>query len=174
MSTPIQGEGGSAVEIRAFETADRESVSRLRHAVWHRSYGSVLPPAMVQQRDLESFLEEAVDRPNATWLLCEGENLPGCYSLDANCIDELLVDPGAQRCGHGSALLNHARVELKERGFAHVQVGLEDFNSAGIAFFRQAGWQKIGSEALDFPGGLRVAAMTWSTRLTGPAVVGGS
>lgn len=164
MSADIDSATRLNPDIRALEPADRGAVALLRHLVWHRSYGAILPRNIVQQHHYKKFFSDH-ERFGPMWVLSVKGRVLGCYSLAANCIDELVVDPAARRSGHGSALLSHALDQLRARDFNYAQVGLEEFNSAGIAFFRQAGWRQIASEPLDFPGGLRVRASTWSVAL---------
>lgn len=156
-----------SLAIRGMGTADRGDIAGLRHRAWHHNYASRLPESLVQRHDYAHFFNQYTVTDGIGWLLQAGERIVGCYTLQANCIDELIVDNDVRRSGHGTLLLEHALQQLRARGFSYAQIGLEDFNKPGIGFVRQTGWRKIGSEPLELPGGMTVGAQTWSRPVDG-------
>jgi GNAT superfamily N-acetyltransferase len=78
-------------------------------------------------------------------------------------IDQLIVDPAAQRRGHGSRLLNAAADTLRSDGFSHARCWVGSTDDGMRRFLTAAGWaadgasREIGSE--DIPVRLRQIRM---------------
>jgi GNAT superfamily N-acetyltransferase len=67
------------------------------------------------------------------------------HPRDDGMIHELVVDPPAQRHGHGSRLLNACADTLRADGFARAHCWLTSTDDRGLAFLRDAGWQPDGA-----------------------------
>lgn len=69
-------------------------------------------------------------------------------------IDQLIVDPAAQRRGHGSRLLNAAADTLRSDGFSHAWCWVGTTDDGLRRFLTDAGWaadgasREIGSEEI--------------------------
>lgn len=101
--------GGVRPRIRLLESGEERAAA----AVWHRSgldEYDYLPrfQALGRSAAFEVFCCEIV--PEATlWVSLAQTRIVAFMALRKELIDRLYVDPGAQRQGHGAALLAHAK-----------------------------------------------------------------
>jgi len=148
---------------------DLATVAALVHAVWHETYGRTLPRPVVAARTPEHIAEEVAMRIDRGWLALLGTRLVGYCATSANCVEDLWVVRRYRRRGIGSALLERALGDLRERGYQGAQVGCENFNAPARHFFERHGWQTIGAEPQYYAAGRVVSALVYARALQAPA-----
>ncbi len=125
----------------ALESIDAEQMTR----AWEQA---ISRPPEARYRVLVA-IGQAAETSEQSPVLGFAATLP-CPDTDAHpgddgMIGELIVDPPAQRHGHGSRLLNACADTLRADGFARAHCWLTSTDDRGLAFLRDAGWQPDGA-----------------------------
>lgn len=121
--------------IRPFEDGDLPATVRL----WHRAKRRAFPyVALIQShtlKDDEHTFRRVLVGMHDLWVAEQGDHIVGFMAIRGSVIDQLYVHPACQRCGIGTALLDHAKALLPE-GFT-----LYTFqrNTAGRRFYEKHG-----------------------------------
>jgi ribosomal protein S18 acetylase RimI-like enzyme len=141
---------------------DAAAVGMVQAAVWRESFGTVLPPEVVERFDPANFARvwrgSLNTPPSPRHLLlvaCAGEQVVGFAavgpSIDQDATEtsgEVLalgVHPDARRSGHGSRLLNAAVDTLRGKGFESMSVWLLARDEDTRAFLTGAGLAPDGA-----------------------------
>lgn len=157
MSIPTPDAG-----VRAARPADAQSVGAVHAASWVTDYAALLPrrAASVDPAALASSWAQAITAPPTTqhrvMVATAGPQIAGFVAFGPSAdgdaepgadaeIVALLVDPGQQRRGHGSRLLNATVDLLRENGFGHVRIWVPEPDSPRLAFVQAAGFALDGA-----------------------------
>jgi ribosomal protein S18 acetylase RimI-like enzyme len=152
--------------IRRAVEADAEAIEAVIRRAWHRAYGDFL--------DVAAVLDEPGERV-ARWrermrsdvvtvlvwdqggqvagMVCAGASDDEDAPLDHGAVRALYVDPPAQGAGVGSALLDAAIEQLRDRGFRGVDLWAFAENRAARTFYERRGFAVI-EEGVDAGTGL--------------------
>ncbi|MFI5316872.1 MAG: GNAT family N-acetyltransferase [Myxococcota bacterium] len=126
-------------EIRAMAPADLERVV----AVWRRARDEAQPWLEARMShspaDDLGFFRDVIARENEVWLAVTGSDILGLLALRDGFVDQLYVDPRAQRRGVGTALLEHARTRFP-KGLA---LYTHQANRGARAFYERLGFQPV-------------------------------
>jgi ribosomal protein S18 acetylase RimI-like enzyme len=126
-------------EIRRMQPHELEEVVRM----WRRSRDDVQPWLEARMRhsaaDDLAFFRDVVARECEVWLAVEGRAPLGLLALHDGFIEQLYVDPRAQRNGVGRALLEKARA-LFPRGLA---LYTHQRNARARAFYERFGFRPV-------------------------------
>ena len=112
-------------------------------AVWERARWQSLP--WLEERmghsheDNLGFFRDRVALENEVWLAVEGDLIVGLLAVQPGLLDRLYVEPGRQRQGIGSALLDKARSLLPD-GF---ELYTHQRNQGARAFYEGRGLRAV-------------------------------
>ena len=154
--------------VRAARADDAEAVGAVHAASWLGDYAMLLPhrAASVDPVALAAAWGAAVTAPptprHRVMVATAGPTVVGFVAFgpspdgdagggpdagqgpDAELV-ALLVEPSAQRRGHGSRLLNASVDVLRENGFARVRVWVPEPDQPRLAFLEAAGFARDGA-----------------------------
>jgi len=159
------------VSVRTAWAADAEAIAHVQVAAWRRQYAGVLPDEVLSALDPAAFAaqwSEAITRPsearNRVLVALDGRTVVG-FALTAVADDpdadpasdgqvaEFVVDPGHQRAGHGSRLLQACADTLRADRFARATLWATSTDDALRRFLTEAGWAPDGAHReLDLTG----------------------
>lgn len=147
--------------VRGARPADADAVGAVHAASWGLDYATLLPAraGSVDPVALAAAWREAITAPptprHRVMVATAGADLVGFVAFgpstdgDAQVADAelvaLLVDPAAQRRGHGSRLLNAGVDVLREIGFEQVRVWVPEPDAPRLAFLTAAGFVPDGA-----------------------------
>jgi len=167
-------------------------------AIQRRSWGQLLPTVLrdaalgqVSTEDMTAVWHRAVTRPPESryrvMVAVQDRTVVGFATTtpsedpDADAatdgqIDEFVIDPPAQRRGHGSRLMNACIDTLRADGFTHARHWVSSLDDIRRQFFLSAGWAADGShrelgpdpEAGGDANGLRLRQVRLHSDLTDP------
>jgi len=155
------------VRVDLLEEHDLDKAAVFLLKVWRETYRHKLPRHLVEQRSPGYFRDYLGQRAATCRIAWFGDRLVGLVTTRQNCVDDLWVASRYRRRGVGTALLEAAVEGLRQRGYQFAQAGCEDFNQAALAFFDDAGWDRIGNDSITLTPGHCVDAMVFSYRLAG-------
>lgn len=180
--------------VRVARADDTPAVGAVQARAWREAYAGLLPPGLLDGLDpaaLAAGWREAVVRPptprHRVLVALAGTRVVGFAAPgpagDPDCdprvdaeLHALLVDPPAQRAGHGSRLLAAAVDSLRELGFTRALAWVNAAEQTPLAFLTGAGWGRDGAErTLDLrgDGGVLVAQVRLHTDLSPAPSPGG-
>ncbi|MEO7745408.1 MAG: GNAT family N-acetyltransferase [Actinomycetota bacterium] len=157
MSTPTPDAG-----VRRARPDDAPAVGAVHAASWLADYTELLPrrAASVDAAALSESWQQAITAPptprHRVMVATAGADVVGFVAFapsadgdadpaaDAEVVT-LLVDPGAQRRGHGSRLLNATVDTLREQGAARVRIWVPEVDQPRLAFVQAAGFAADGA-----------------------------
>jgi ribosomal protein S18 acetylase RimI-like enzyme len=159
------------VSVRTAWAADAEEIAHVQVRAWRRQYVGVLPDEVLSALDPPAFAaqwSEAITRPaearNRVLVALDGPTVVG-FALTAVADDpdadpatdgqvaELVVDPGHQRAGHGSRLLQACADTLRADRFSRATLWVTSTDDALRGFLSEAGWAPDGAHReLDLTG----------------------
>ena len=112
-------------------------------AVWERARWESLPwleeRMGYSHRDNLGFFRDRVIVENEVWLAVEGDAIVGLLAVQPGLLDRLYVEPGLQRQGIGTALLDKAR-GLLPGGF---ELYAHQRNGRARAFYESRGLRAV-------------------------------
>lgn len=148
--------------VRRARPADAAAVGAVHAASWAVDYTALLPAraASVDPASLAASWSSAITAapspqhrvmvatagPAVVGFVAFGPSADGDAEPGADAeIVALLVDPSAQRSGHGSRLLNASVDLLRENGFSRVHIWVPEPDAARLTFVRAAGFAPDGA-----------------------------
>ena len=153
------------LEIRRGTSADATAVTGLVESVWMEIYAPQVSSRPLPARGSRYFSDLVGDPGTNSWLAVRGCQCLGFGQITANCIDQLWVSARVRRRGIGTRLLGPMLEAMRNRGFAHAQIGCEDFNAPARAFLNSLGWQQIGAVEQSLGPGRFCQALVYSKAL---------
>ena len=126
MSTPTPDAG-----VRRARPDDAPAVGAVHAASWLADYTELM--VATAGADVVGFVAFGPSADGDADVAADGE------------VVALLVDPGAQRRGHGSRLLNATVDTLREQGAARVRIWVPEVDEPRLAFVQAAGFAPDGA-----------------------------
>jgi GNAT superfamily N-acetyltransferase len=163
---PGHGPHHPDVSVRPAQPQDAPAIGAVHARAWRDAYTQLLPgraAAALEPDDLAQSWSQAIWSPpshqHVVLVATQGPDLVGFAAIspsaDADAEPEadgeiliLLVDPAAQRQGHGSRLLNAATDTLRDTGFSTVRTWVPAADEPRIAFLTSAGFATDGATRL--------------------------
>ncbi len=144
----------NALSVRPASATDAEAISALVRETWLETNRDLLPGDTVAKIAHSSRLAGFVAGEwTSVRVAVMGEEIVGVVGVNpAGVIWMLYVHPAYQGCGIGSALYNHAIVQMKEAGSRKAQLEVLAANENAVAFYRARGWVPEGKRTEHIPG----------------------
>ncbi|MFO8005244.1 N-acetyltransferase family protein [Thioalkalivibrio sp.] len=152
--------------IRPGTETDRDAVVALVSGIWRETYALHLPPESTPAPEAAHIPDLVGDPAERGWVATLGDRVIGYGSVTANCVDQIWVPAPMRRRGIGSAILDRAIKDIRERGFTFAQAGCEDFNQPARQFLEAKGWHLIASQPQPLGDGRSCNALVFSRPLT--------
>jgi ribosomal protein S18 acetylase RimI-like enzyme len=164
----------SDVSVRVAWADDAPAIAELQLRAWHQRYARLLaaselptgPEAvaaaaaawrdsLVKVRDARQRVLVALAHADVVGFVMTGPaDDPDCDPVRDGALEELTVDPGRLRQGHGSRLLQAAADTLVADRFARAVCWIPSTDDAQRAFLTGAGWAADGAHrTLESPSG---------------------
>ena len=157
MTTPTPDAG-----VRRARPDDAPAVGAVHAASWLADYTELLPrrAASVDAAALAASWAQAITAPptdrHRVMVATAGPDVVGFVAFGPSADDDaevaadaevvaLLVDPGSQRRGHGSRLLNATVDTLREQGAGRVRIWVPEVDAPRLAFVQAAGFAPDGA-----------------------------
>jgi GNAT superfamily N-acetyltransferase len=174
--------------VRVAWADDAPAIAAVQARAW-QSYSDLLPRAVVQGIDADSFAEtwrQAIAKPpsahHRVLVALERNTVVGFAATapsddpdaepDDGEVVAFHVDPDATGAGHGSRLVSAVADTLRADGFSHARVWLITGDDAVRAFLEPAGWGADGAHRqldLTGDGSTTLRQVRLQTDLRGPA-----
>ena len=151
-----------SVSVREAHAGDRASIFRLLE-ILDEHHRIALPKVFrrpLGERREQIWFDTIIAGPDSVILVAEGSDcgivglavlivkaIPATIVRDARQfveIDQFVVDPEARRAGVGRELVEATRKWTSARGHLNLELSAWSFNVDAIAFYRQAGFERIG------------------------------
>ncbi|HEX2175041.1 MAG TPA: GNAT family N-acetyltransferase [Nocardioidaceae bacterium] len=159
------------VSVRTAWSADAAAIAGVQIRGWRQAYAGVLPEFVLDSLDADAFAaqwSEAISRPaqarNRVLVALDRATVVG-FALTAAADDpdadpardgqvaEFVVDPGHQRAGHGSRLVQACADTLRADRFGRATIWVTSTDDALRGFLAEAGWAPDGAHReLDLTG----------------------
>lgn len=143
-------------EIRRAEPDEAGAVADL----WlraRRAAGPAIPPAVHTDDEVRAWFRDVV-LPNAeVWLIGPRHDPKAMMVLDGDWIEQLYVDPGHQRVGHGSRLIRFAQARRRE-----LLLHTFEANAVARAFYEKRGLSTTGPASTDNEENAPALCYRWS------------
>lgn len=179
-----------ADSVRLAMPAEAVQIAAIQRRAWEQLFSAELSAALqgqVTAEDMAEVWHRAITRPPAARfrvLVCVEQGRivgfatttpsqdPDAHPADDGQVDEFVIDPAAQRRGHGSRLMHACVDTLRQDGFVrarHWQITTDDI---GRRFFLDAGWaadggaRELGTDE-EFPEHARIKQIRLHTDITG-------
>lgn len=130
--------------IRKAECTDRAAIERIAQAAY-----TLYAPRM--DRKPFPMLDDygAHIAAGAAFVLEDGDGIRGYIILlpagdDALLLDNVAVDPAAQKCGHGRKLLDFAEAVARERGLDRIILYTNEAMHENLAWYPKMGYAVTG------------------------------
>jgi GNAT superfamily N-acetyltransferase len=161
------------LEIRRGRSSDTEALRIMVQSVWMEIYAPQLSEERIEACGADYFADLVGDPSVNGWLAVRGDQYLGYGQINANCIDQLWVSARVRRRGIGTRLLTQMLDAIGTRGFAHAQIGCEDFNTGALNFLHALGWEPVGSAEQGLGAGRFCKALIFSKALKSPSIHSG-
>jgi ribosomal protein S18 acetylase RimI-like enzyme len=147
------------VRLRTALLADAAAVARIHVESWNVAYRGIMPDDVIARTDLayrtRFWGERIAVREWPVFVIDEeGEVVAFCQMIPSRDPDDdparvghitsLHVLPHLRGRGHGRALLDHVRQELRRRGFADLTLWVLEENRDARRFYEKYGFQVDG------------------------------
>ncbi len=121
---------------------DAEALAEL----WLRSRRASrgIPPAVHGDQEVRRWFRDVVLPLREVWVVTAGDEAVALMVLDGEWIDQLYVEPGRQRAGHGSRL-----VRLAQSSRERLALWTFEANVAARAFYEAHGFERAGLPSSD-------------------------
>lgn len=134
--------------IRLAELADAASITSLINTAFRLSEEFFVVGPRISQPEVERCIEKG------RFLLAEGEGeLHGCVYVelqgDRSYLGLLSVDPGYQKGGLGSLLMNEAEAHCRNRGSQFMDIVIVNLRQELPAFYQHRGYMQTGTTPFD-------------------------
>jgi ribosomal protein S18 acetylase RimI-like enzyme len=159
------------VSVRTAWSADADPIAAVQIRAWRQAYAGVLPADVLDSLDHAAFAAQwtqAITRPaqarTRVLVALDRTDVVG-FALTAVADDpdadpardgqvaEFVVDPGHQRAGHGSRLIQACADTLRADRFTRATIWLTSTDDALRGFLSEAGWATDGAHReLDLTG----------------------
>jgi GNAT superfamily N-acetyltransferase len=123
------------------DEADLSAVAALWHDSWHDGHATLLPPAIVAQRDPGSFAARLVPLVAGSVVAVEDDEIVGFGALVGSEIDQLFVARAARGTAVAAGLLGVLEDRLREAGVMRAEIQCLEGNDRALAFYKRHGWQ---------------------------------
>jgi GNAT superfamily N-acetyltransferase len=136
----IEGAGvkGERIEIREAKSCNASDIADI-----HQTARLDAIPGLHQPHTAEEtrqwFARAVAHRAGAWWVALIRDEIVGYLLIDGENLDHLYVRPSRQRCGVGSALLNHARSLSPQR----LELWTFQRNANARAFYEAHGFRAV-------------------------------
>lgn len=154
------------MRIRVATAADAAAVGRIHVESWNVAYRGIMPDDVIARTDLayrtRFWAERIAVREWPVLVLDDGGELVAfCHMVPSpdegddprrvGHITSLHVLPALRGRGHGRALLDHACVEFRRRGYVEVTLWVLAENADARRFYERAGFRDDGGRKT-YPG----------------------
>jgi putative acetyltransferase len=148
---------GTAIEIRAFATADAAQVRDL----FIRVNRLLAPPHMKaafevyivtsRQEEIDRIEDYYRDRNGGFWVAVDGGKVVGMFGLEPSSdaameLRRMYVDPDARRRGIARKMLAFAEHECRLRHRPTMDLSTSELQGDALSFYRNAGYQLVREE----------------------------
>lgn len=144
--------------VRRAVAADAEAIAAIQQRAWQTRFAHLIPAQEQEQwslADLAQVWEQACTNPpsaqHVLLVATTGVHVVGYALLQPGHAEgigelvDLVVDPDAQRLGHGSRLLNAAIDTMLEEGFSEAECWLHSQDEPIRTFLFNSGWAGDGA-----------------------------
>lgn len=146
--------GSAAALIRAAEDGDRDHLAAIMDATWRAVWAPRLPAEADRSWRDNGIARVFIDQVWAFCLVAVSDgDIVGFAHLSGDEVTSLHVDPAVKRRGIGRSLMAAAEAELRTRGFGHLRIETEDFNTPAHAFYAALGYaetRRFIGDVIDF------------------------
>ena len=97
------------MNIRAFTDADTEAVVHVWHRAGRAEYTYLPTWQIFSEAEARSVFSSQIASKDELWVGVEGHGITCYLAMFGSYIDRLYVHPAHQRCGCGTALVDHAK-----------------------------------------------------------------
>lgn len=154
-STPPRGGQDAAAELRPARAGELDEVIALVARTVRATYGGLSPEMdRLLQTSPASVVGDAAYWRGCVVAVVAGR-IAGVALTRGDLLEDLWVEPQAQRCGLGSALLSEAERSMARRGLAFARLNVVSANERAIAFYEAHGWTR----------GVRYPNARWNTEM---------
>lgn len=129
--------------IRPARPEDREAIERIVAQAYEiyiprlgKKPGPMLDDYAARIAAGEAFVVEDAGSVRAVLVLID--------EPDALLLDNLAVDPGAQRGGHGRRLADFAEAEAVRRGYAEIKLYTHQTMTENVTYYAKRGYEETG------------------------------
>jgi N-acetylglutamate synthase-like GNAT family acetyltransferase len=136
------------VTVRVAELGDAPSITSLINTAFHLAEGFFVDGPRISRPEVEHYLEKG------TFLLAEDEGkLHGCVYVelrgDRSYLGLLSVNPGYQKGGLGSSLVNEAETYCRNRGSRFMDILIVNLRQELPSFYERRGYTQTGTTPFD-------------------------
>lgn len=147
------------MKIRRATAKDAETVGRIHVESWNVAYRGIMPDEFIAQTDLAyrtNFWAKRIADPEWPVFIIdeEGHSVAFCQMIPSpdpdvdptrvGHITSLHALPHLRGRGYGTALVDHVRAELKQRGFAELTLWVLEENLQARRFYERYGFRLDG------------------------------
>jgi ribosomal protein S18 acetylase RimI-like enzyme len=129
--------------VRPAAAADLPAIERIVRDAYEKYVGRIGRPPAPMTDDYRQHIRE-----HAVWVMLDDARLVGVLVLlakpDHLQLDNVAVDPAAQRNGIGRALLQFAEGEAQRRGYGEVRLYTHRKMHENVAMYPRLGYEETG------------------------------
>ena len=155
-----------AISIRNAGPDDAEGIAAIHVASWRATYRGSMPDSYLDSLTIEQRLPMwkqvlvSASPLVRVWVVERDDEIVGFCSMgpplsqadepsDSLVLHTIYLQPGYERQGIGSALLNHAEHEMVRLGIHVAILWVLEGNQRARQFYERSGWKSDGVEKLD-------------------------
>lgn len=151
------------IRIRRAQPGDEAALAHIHSQSWQRAFAAILTPEELARHTdaagIRAMYQAVLSRPELHILLGSAEGGPCCLAAWAPCREggpqaaELICIhclPDRWRLGYGSRMMAQALSEMREGGFATVELWVFEANARARRFYEALGFAPTGDRKADY------------------------